>query len=158
MTDTRQMYFWLFKIRILNRRRLGDQLKNPRVIVRGQAWAWFLHFITLKQMKQKIKAPGQCIKVDKLRLKDLNSEKHWSFKASCWPILTPRLYWDGGPHGWPSHKGRPTPKSPFLLAAGNKLASFPGHEVQKANTASSVHRWKQKCITNCWKQFCMAQL
>lgn len=33
-------------------------------------------------MNQKIKAPGQHIKVDKLRLKDLNGKKHWSSEAS----------------------------------------------------------------------------
>lgn len=76
------MYLGLFKIRILNRQGRGYQLKPPAVIVRGQQGALFLHFITLKQMNQKIKALGQHIKADQLRLEGLSGKKtHWSSEA-----------------------------------------------------------------------------
>lgn len=89
------MYLGLFKIRILNRRGRGYQLKPPVVIVRGQHGDSFLHFITLKQMNQKIKAPGQHIKADQLRLEGLNGKKSTGAQRHLLANLNANAFLDG---------------------------------------------------------------
>lgn len=135
------MYFWLFKIRILNRRRRGYQLKTPAVIVRRQNWAPFLHFITLKQMNQKIKAPGQHIKIDKLRLEGLNCKKPLELRGTRWRILILLLYWRGSPHRWHLQRGA-HPKSLGFLLLQETSQDLPCLKIQTRNTASALG-WKQ---------------
>lgn len=72
------MYLGLFKIQILNRGRIGYQLQTPKVIARGQNCTRFLHFITLKQTNQKIKAPGKHITVDKVKRFELQKSRELS--------------------------------------------------------------------------------
>jgi len=88
-------------------------------------------------MNQKIKAPGQCIKVDKLRLKDLNGKSTRAQRPALaklnakavpeeWPMLVALLQREAHPN-----------ISHFLLTVGNKLPSSLGHKIQKTNTASA---------------------
>ena len=74
-------------------------------------------------MNQKIKAPGQCIKVDKLRLKDLNGKSTRAQRPALaklnakavpeeWPMLVALLQREAHPN-----------ISHFLLTVGNKLPS-----------------------------------
>lgn len=94
------MYFGLFKIQILNRRRIGYLLQTPKVIVRRQNWVRFLHFITLKQMNQNIKALGQQITVDKLRLKAVNYKNHLRSEVYSLANLNSNALLERCPHWW----------------------------------------------------------
>lgn len=137
------MYLGLFKIRILNRQGRGYQMKPPVVIVRGQHGAPFLHFITLKQMNQKIKAPGQHIKADQLRLEGLNGKKPLELRGTRWRILMLMLYWRGSPQGDP-HEGEPTLKSRLLPAAGSQSGpSLPPNTEEKH---APVQGWNEDVL------------
>lgn len=88
-------------------------------------------------MNQKIKAPGQCIKVDKLRLKDLKGK---STRAQRPPLA--KLKAKVVPEQWPMLvallQREAHPKiSRFLLTIRNKLPCSLGHKIQKKNTASA---------------------
>lgn len=47
--------------------------------------------------------------------------------------LNSKAFPERTPHWRHAHRGEPTPRSPFRLAAGNKLASSPSYKVQKIN-------------------------
>ena len=128
MTDTRKMYFWLFKIRTLTDE--GEVISwNPPSHCEGQNWAPVLHFIKLKQMNQKIKAAEQHIKVDKLRLKGLNcKKKSLELRGTHWQILILMLYHSGSPHGSHPQRGA-RPKASVPSCCRKPVGSSPAQST-----------------------------